>query len=59
MVYTDQVNAALALFFMTIGIVVILAGAREWIAVVSGRKKPLVHEAPYIESRRLSETAQA
>jgi hypothetical protein len=44
---------------MTIVIVVILACAREWIAVMSGRKRPVVHEAPYIESRRLSETAQA
>ena len=52
MIFNDHVNAALALFFMTIVIVVILACAREWIAVASGRKAPVVHEAPYIESRR-------
>jgi carbon starvation protein len=59
MMFNDHVNAALALFFMTIVIVVILACAREWIAVARGRKPAVVHEAPFIESRRLSETAQA
>ena len=59
MIFNDHVNAGLALFFMTIVVVVILACAREWIAVLSGRKPPVVHEAPYIESRRLSETAKA
>jgi hypothetical protein len=38
---------------------VILACAREWIAVASGRKPPVVHEAPRIESRHASETAPA
>jgi carbon starvation protein len=59
MIFNDHVNAALALFFMTIVIVVILACAREWIAVLFGRKAPVVHEAPYIESRQASEVAQA
>ena len=51
MIFNDQVNAALALFFMTIVVIVILACAREWIAVASGRKRPVVNEAPYIETR--------
>jgi hypothetical protein len=38
---------------------VILACAREWIAVASGRKAPVVHEAPYVETGQLSETAKA
>jgi carbon starvation protein len=56
MIFNDHVNAGLALFFMTIVIVVILACAREWIAVATGRKAPVVHEAPYVESLPLPGT---
>jgi carbon starvation protein len=57
MIFNDHVNAALALFFMTIVVVVILACAREWIVVASGRKPPVVHEAPYIEVVALRQAA--
>jgi carbon starvation protein len=56
MIFNDHVNAGLALFFMIIVIVVILACAREWIAVATGRKAPVVHEAPYVESLPLPGT---
>jgi carbon starvation protein len=51
MIFNDRLNAALALFFMSIVLIVILASAREWWMVIAGRKAPVVHEAPYVESQ--------
>jgi carbon starvation protein len=51
MIFNDRVDAALALFFMAIVIVVIVACAREWILIASKKKAPQVNEAPFVESR--------
>jgi carbon starvation protein len=51
MIFNDRLDAGLALFFMAVVLVVILASAREWYMVLAGRKAPVVHEAPYVESR--------
>jgi carbon starvation protein len=51
LILNDQINAALALFFMAIVVVVIAASAREWWMIVSRRKAPGVNEAPYVETR--------
>ncbi len=51
MIFNDRLDAALALFFMAVVLVVILASAREWWMVLAGRKAPVVHEAPYVESK--------
>jgi carbon starvation protein len=51
MIFNDRLDAALALFFMAIVMVVIVASAREWLQVMAGRKQPRVNEAPYVESR--------
>jgi carbon starvation protein len=51
MIFNDRLDAALALFFMAIVVVVILASAKEWYLVMAGRKRPRVHEAPYVETR--------
>jgi carbon starvation protein len=53
MIVNDQVNAALALFFMSIVVVILAASAREWYLVAAGRKAPRVNEAPYQESVRV------
>jgi carbon starvation protein len=50
MIFNDRLDAALALFFMGIVLVVIAASMREWYLVVSGRKAATVTEAPYVES---------
>jgi carbon starvation protein len=50
LIFNDQVNAGLALFFMAIVVVILLASAREWVLVAVGRKAPQVNEAPYRES---------
>ena len=51
MIFNDRLDAGLALFFMAVVLVVILASAREWWMVLAGRKAAIVHEAPYVESQ--------
>src|SRR4030095_3640377 len=51
MIFNDRLDAALALFFMSVVLIVILASAREWWMVLAGKKAPVVHEAPYVESQ--------
>jgi carbon starvation protein len=51
MIFNDRLDATLALFFMAIVLVVILASAKEWYMVAAGRKVPRVNEAPFVESK--------
>jgi len=51
MIFNDRIDAALALFFMAIVVVVILASAREWYQIAARKKTPKVNEAPFVESR--------
>jgi carbon starvation protein len=51
LIFNDRLDAALALFFMAIVGVIIVASAREWYLIASRRKIPRVNEAPYVESR--------
>jgi carbon starvation protein len=51
MIFNDRLDAGLALFFMAIVVVVILASAREWYLIAFGKKTPSVNEAPYVESQ--------
>jgi carbon starvation protein len=51
MIFNDRLDAALALFFMAIVVVVILASAREWYQIAARKKTPKVNEAPFVESR--------
>jgi carbon starvation protein len=55
MIFNDRLDAGLALFFMTIVCVVILASMREWVLVASRRKSLGVNEAPFVESRLAAE----
>jgi carbon starvation protein len=50
MIFNDRLDAGLALFFMAIVLVVIVASAREWLLIAAGRKTPRVNEAPFVES---------
>jgi carbon starvation protein len=51
MIFNDRVNAGLSLFFMIIVVVVIVACAREWLAVAMKKKAPVIHEAPYVQTK--------
>src|SRR5688572_29103595 len=51
MIWNDRVDAGLALFFMAIVVVVILACAREWVLISTRKKAPRTNEAPFVETR--------
>ena len=57
MIFNDRIDAALALFFMAVVLVVIVASVREWWMVAAKRKTPHVNEAPYVETRLDTVTA--
>ena len=50
-IFNDQVDAALTIFFMAVVLVVIAASAREWWMVTARRKVARLHEAPFVESQ--------
>ena len=50
LIFNDNLDAALSIFFMLIVVVVILASAREWYLVAAKRKAPHVNEAPFVET---------
>ena len=50
MIFNDRLDAALALVFMAVVLVVIAASAREWYAVLAGTKRAEVHEVPFVET---------
>jgi carbon starvation protein len=50
LIFNDNLDAALSIFFMVVVVVVIAASAREWVLVASRRKAPKVHEAPFVET---------
>ena len=58
MIFNDRLDAGLALFFMAVVLVVIVASAREWLLIAARRKAPVVNEAPYVRTR-LAGGAQA
>jgi len=50
LIFNDRLDAALALVFMAVVLVVIAASAREWWLVLSRRKAPTVNEAAFVPS---------
>jgi carbon starvation protein len=50
LIVNDYIDAALALVFMAVVVLVILAATREWYAVLTKRQAAAVHEAPYVRS---------
>jgi carbon starvation protein len=50
LIFNDNLDAALSIFFMLVVVVVIFASAREWYLVAVGRKVPKVNETPFVET---------
>ena len=48
LIFNDRLNAAMALFFMTVVALLVFTSAREWWLVLSRRKPAVVHEAPFV-----------
>jgi len=51
MLFNDRLNAVVALAFMSVAILVILASAREWWLVLARRKAAELREAPYVPTQ--------
>ena len=51
LIFNDRLDAALALFFMAVVGVIIVASAREWYLIATRQKMPRVNEAVYVESQ--------
>jgi carbon starvation protein len=50
LIFNDRVDAALALGFMAVVVLVIAASVREWWLVLSKRKAPRVSETPFVQT---------
>jgi carbon starvation protein len=50
MIFNDRLDAGVALLFMSIVSLLVLSSIREWWLILSKRKAPVLHEAPYVES---------
>ncbi|MGH9333868.1 MAG: carbon starvation CstA family protein, partial [Vicinamibacteria bacterium] len=50
LMFNDRLDAFVALAFMAVVWLVLLASTREWILVLTGRKKAEVREAPFVMS---------
>jgi carbon starvation protein len=50
MIFNDRLDAAVAATFMTITVILVIASAREWIAVLRGHKPAETKEAAFVES---------
>ncbi len=49
-IFNDRLNTFVALLFMSVVALVVVASVREWWAVLSRRKPARVNEAPYVET---------
>jgi carbon starvation protein len=59
MIFNDRLDAGIALFFMAIVVVVLVASMREWFLIASRRKAPVMTETPFVESRLGASVAKA
>ena len=50
LMFNDRLDAYVALLFMSVVTLVVLASTREWYLVLSGRKRAAVREAPFVTS---------
>jgi carbon starvation protein len=50
LMFNDRLDAWVALLFMSVVVLVLLASAREWYLVLSGRKRAELREAPFVTS---------
>jgi carbon starvation protein len=51
LIFNDRLDAVVALIFMAVVVLVIVASVREWALVLLRRKPAVVFEAPFVESQ--------
>ncbi|MBI2536746.1 MAG: carbon starvation protein A [Gemmatimonadetes bacterium] len=50
LMFNDYLNAGLALAFMAVVVLVIVAAAREWFGILWQKKEPVIQESPFVPS---------
>jgi carbon starvation protein len=50
LIFNDRLDAAVAMAFMMVTLLVVLASAREWLLVLTKRKPARVQESPFVET---------
>ena len=50
LIFNDRLDAVVAIAFMLVTILVVLASAREWVMVLTRRKPALAQETPFVET---------
>ena len=50
LIFNDRLDAVVAATFMIITVILVVASAREWIAVLRGRKPATTKESAFVES---------
>lgn len=50
LIFNDHLDAGIAIAFMAVVLLVIIASLREWILILSHRKTPLQLETPFVQS---------
>ncbi len=56
-IFNDRLDAAVAGFFLLAVVVILVASSIEWFGVLSGRKKPVSSETPYVRTQLLDDAA--
>jgi carbon starvation protein len=50
LMFNDYVDAFLAIVFMTVVVLVIIAAAREWFNILWQKREPVLQEAPFVQT---------
>ncbi len=50
LIFNDRLDAVVTALLALLVLVILAASAREWTGILRGRKKPSLHEAPYVVS---------
>ncbi len=58
LIFNDYLNAFVALVFMSVAILVILASLREWYLILTGGKEARLQESPYVRVGAVGDAAK-
>ena len=50
LIFNDRLDAVVAVAFMVVTLLVVVASAREWILVLTRRKPAVAKETPFVET---------
>ena len=50
LIFNDRLDAVVAITFMVVTVLVVVASAREWVLVLTRRKPAVAKESPFVET---------